>query len=198
MGARSSFELASYPRSEAAIEAAISTSIEAAISTPIEPAIPETAISTSIEPAIPASIEPAVRHMAQRIVRIDLTLAGLDLLAAVVQLCLLGLLQYAVDGRIGRLYAYSIGRVAGVGIVRAQSKRGSEADTYTLQAVKKVAAGQSFFFQFFLYFFQLFLFLVQIIAHSCLPPIYIHVATKLETRAKRGKYATNSIRRQWT
>src|SRR5919198_5139041 len=195
MRARSSFRTCvHYPRSPAAIE----PPIEPAISASIEPAIPETPISTSIEPAIPASIEPAVRHMAQRIVRIDLTLAGLDLLAAVVQLCLLRLLQYAVDGRIGRLYAYSIGRVAGVGIVRAQSKRGSEADTYTLQAVKKVAAGQSFFFQFFLYFFQLFLFLVQIIAHSCLPPIYIHVATKLETRAKRGKYATNSIRRQWT
>jgi hypothetical protein len=92
--------------------------------------------------------------MAQGIVRIDLTLAGLDLLAAVIQLCLLSLLQYAVEGRIGRLYAYSIGRVAGVSIVCAQNKRGSEADPCTLQAVKKFAARQSFFFQFFLYFFS--------------------------------------------
>src|ERR671936_85080 len=103
MRARSSFRTCvHYPRSPAAVEPPIE---EAAISTPIEPAIPEPAISTSVEPAIPASIETAVRHMAQRIVRIDLTLAGLDLLAAVVQLGLLSLLQYAVESRIGRLYA---------------------------------------------------------------------------------------------
>jgi hypothetical protein len=90
--------------------------------------------------------------MAQGIIRIDLTLAGLDV--AVVQLCLLRLLQDAVEGRIGRLYAYSIGRVAGVSIVRAENKRGSEADTCTLQAVKKSAARQSCFFQVLLVFFS--------------------------------------------
>jgi hypothetical protein len=172
MRERSSFRTCiHYRRSPATIEPAI----EPAISSPIEPAIPETAISTSIEPAIPASIESTVRHMAQGIVRIDLTLAGLDflVLAALVQLCLFSLLQYAVEGRIGRLYAYSIGRVAGVSIVCAQNKRGSEADTYTLQAVKKVAARQSCFFQFFLYFFSALL--VSCPDHrSCLPLADFH------------------------